>query len=97
MKKKYLLLSSFLFALSISGCKTENIEEQEHKHVFSESWTFDSKNHWHNSMCGHAVVSDKAPHVLGDWEIETPETETSEGIKFRKCTTCDYRIQETLP
>ena len=97
MKKKYLLLPSFLFALSISGCKTENIEEQEHKHVFSESWSYDRENHWHDALCGDPVVDGKAAHELGDWEVETEPTGDTPGTKFKRCAICDYRLYESIP
>ena len=89
MKKKFTLLASVLLMLSISGCDSE---ETQHEHTFSENWSFDRKNHWHDSLCGDPVVDEKAAHELGDWEIETESTADTPGTKFKKCAICDYRL-----
>ena len=80
--------------LSISGCDSE---ETQHEHTFSENWSFDRKNHWHDSLCGDPVVDEKAAHELGDWEIETESTADTPGTKFKKCAICDYRLYESIP
>ena len=35
----------------------------DHEHTFSDVWTNDETSHWHDSSCGHAVVSGKEDHV----------------------------------
>lgn len=47
----------------------------KHKHSYSEDWSSDKTNHWHEATCGHTdEVSDKAAHTLENG----------------KCTVCGY-------
>ncbi len=68
----------------------------QHSHSFEEGWTSDEDYHWHQSTCGHLVVSDKEAHNWGDWSITVEPTEESEGVKERSCTICKYKQTETI-
>ena len=35
----------------------------DHKHSFSDAWSSDDKQHWHDASCGHTVQSDLENHV----------------------------------
>lgn len=68
-----------------------------HTHTYSSTWSYDDNNHWHDSTCGHDVISDLVAHTFDVWVIDTPATETSAGSKHRDCTVCDYTQIETIP
>ena len=38
----------------------------EHKHLFSEDWTSDNQYHWHEAICGCAMIKDKTAHFDED-------------------------------
>ena len=47
------------------------------------------------SACGDSYNSDFVPasHTLGEWEIITPATTTTEGEKVKKCTACQEIVE----
>ena len=71
-----------------SGQTPSQQGEDGHEHTFSSAWTYNDTHHWHDASCGHDVVSDFAPHTFGEWVIDTPATEETEGVKHRICTVC---------
>ena len=91
--KSIKLLFAALLMLSFSACDSEENKGQ----VYSEHWSYDKNNHWHDAISGDPVSSDKGPHVLSDWKVETPSTEALGGLKYKECETCGYRIYEALP
>ena len=40
---------------------------------------------------------EKLPHELGEWTVETPATETAEGIEKRVCSVCGYEETREIP
>jgi hypothetical protein len=54
----------------------------------------------HCSVCGEVIVAQTAVpatgHTYGDWVIETQPTESSYGIKVKKCVNCDDEIPTTI-
>lgn len=42
-------------------CGAENITN----HSFSQAWSYDKDTHWHDSACGHNVISAEAAHEYG--------------------------------
>ena len=49
-----------------------------HEHTYSDEWTYDATDHWHEASCDHTVApADKAAHVDGD----------KDGL----CETCHYQ------
>ena len=86
---------------NICGYEEEReIEKLPHTHKFSDDWSYDSLNHWHDSTCGHDVKDGTAEHTFKAWKILTPATEESTGLKERTCRVCGYTeesIIEKLP
>ncbi len=71
-----ILLSAVLF-IGVTACGETT---EEHKHTFSDAWTYDDTNHWHAATCDHKTeVSGKAAHTLKDGA----------------CTVCGYRQSGT--
>ncbi|MDY4819576.1 MAG: InlB B-repeat-containing protein [Bacilli bacterium] len=71
-----------------SGGTTDNPSSETHEHTYSSSWTYDSTYHWHESTCGHDVVSGKAEHTFKD--KVTSATYESGGYTTHTCTVCGY-------
>lgn len=40
--------------------------DYDHTHEYAESWSHDAENHWKDTTCGHAVVSEQAAHADED-------------------------------
>ena len=79
-----------ILALLISSCG-------EHQHTFSSDWSYDDNTHWHKATCEHTdLKGDEAPHTFGDWTIDVQPTETSAGHKYRDCTVCSYKQEESI-
>ena len=76
--------------------KTEAIEKLEHKHTYEKDWSSDDVYHWHAATCGHEDVSGKAAHIFDDGWVETPATDTEEGLIIYTCITCGYYYKEVL-
>lgn len=69
----------------------------EHQHTFSSEWTSNSNYHWHEATCGHDVTTEKEPHTFGEWVVDQEATADEEGLKHKKCTVCNYRVEEIIP
>jgi cobalamin biosynthesis Mg chelatase CobN len=56
---------------------------KSHVHSFSDDWSINTTHHWHDAVCGHDLVADKAEHTLD-----------ANGV----CTVCHAQIaQPTKP
>ena len=64
------------------------------EHKYSEDWSNDESNHWHECLCG--LKKDEAEHIYGDWVITQPATVETPGEKKRNCTVCDYEQTEVI-
>lgn len=74
--------------------KTVSIDK--HPHQFASAWTYNDEYHWHKcETCSE--ISEKASHSFGNWENDREPTETTQGLKHRDCTICDYRQEEIIP
>lgn len=49
-------------------------------HSFETEWSFDETNHWHDSTCGHDLVSEQGKHEWNEQNV---------------CTVCGYEMQYT--
>lgn len=94
MKKKTAITALFAVA---AGCMAASTACGGHEHAFSEAWSHDDTYHWHAATCGHDDAAEKALHAFGEWQIQTPATETAEGAKTRKCGTCGYVDFQSIP
>lgn len=63
---------------------------EEHSHSFSDEWSKDGIYHWHESTCGHEVVSEKAEHNFDEGVVVNNPTCSSEGKTEYTCLTCGY-------
>ena len=93
MKKRTIIFATFGFlSLLISGCTTNNDSSSHtdpvHEHTFSTEWSSDETYHWHDSTCGHDVVSDKTIHAFDD--VITPATYEHGGYTTHTCSICGY-------
>ncbi|MDE6047221.1 MAG: BspA family leucine-rich repeat surface protein [Anaeroplasmataceae bacterium] len=64
------------------------------EHKYSEDWSSDDANHWHECLCG--LKKDEAGHTYGDWIITQPATVDKPGLKKRNCTVCEYEQTEVI-
>ncbi len=63
-------------------------------HTFEETWTTDSKEHWHScTVCGEKL--DAAAHSL-KWVVDQHPTESAAGKKHQTCETCNYQTEATV-
>lgn len=74
----------------------EELEMLDHKHTYSDEWTFDDDSHWHASTCGHSNVRDLDRHNLGAATVTKEPTEFEEGVTSYFCGTCDYVKTEPI-
>lgn len=76
-KNKFLKLTA-VFITAIMLCATMfALVACKHEHTFSESWSYDEVQHWHEATCEHSdEVSDKADHDFDENNI---------------CTVCDAK------
>ena len=66
-----------------------------HAHQYSDQWTSDATNHWHECQCGEK--SDLSAHQL-QWVIDREATTTATGQKHQECTICGYKTAPvTIP
>ena len=64
-------------------------------------WKSDHTDHWKECTvvgCGVIIEDSKAVHTAGEWIIDTPATDTTDGSKHKECTVCGYTMAtETIP
>lgn len=66
-----------------------------HAHQYSDQWTSDATNHWHECECGEK--SDLSAHQF-QWVIDQEATTTKTGLKHQECTVCGYQTAAvTIP
>lgn len=66
-----------------------------HAHQYSNQWTSDATNHWHECECGEK--SDLSAHQF-QWVIDREATATKTGRKHQECTICGYQTAAvTIP
>lgn len=66
----------------------------EHTHSYGD-WQHDDTQHWRVCSCDAKI--DKGNHDFGDWVTDKEATTTEEGTEYRKCSTCGYREEKTIP
>ena len=59
-----------------------------HAHQYSNQWTSDATNHWHECECGEK--NDLSAHQF-QWVIDQEATTTKTGLKHQECATCGYQ------
>ena len=79
-----------------SVCKYEVTEDISAKgHAYSENWTSDATDHWHNCS-GCEEVSGKTAHTFGEWTVTKAATCTEKGSRKRTCSVCKYEATEDI-
>lgn len=65
-------------------------------HQYTNDWHANGNTHWHEcELCkAHA---DEAEHTYGDWIIDIPATDTTDGSKHRICSVCQYQETASIP
>ena len=77
--------------------KTESIPALVDEHSFSEEWSHDANYHWHESTCGHDVVSGKVEHSWDEGTVTTEPTHMKDGVRTYTCAICKATKTETIP
>ena len=79
-----------------SVCKYEATEDISAKgHAYSEDWTSDATDHWHNCS-GCKEVSGKTAHIFGEWTVTKAATCTEKGSRKHTCSVCKYEATEDI-
>ena len=79
-----------------SVCKYEATEDISAKgHAYSEDWTSDATDHWHNCS-GCEEVRGKTAHTFGEWTVTKAATCTEKGSRKRTCSVCKYEATEDI-
>ena len=86
MKQFSVLLS--ILSLSLVACGGSKEKKETHEHTYSNSWTYSETTHWHDSTCGHKVISGEEAHTFIE-EVVAP-TYTSGGYTKHICNVCGY-------
>ncbi|MBQ9947031.1 MAG: leucine-rich repeat domain-containing protein, partial [Oscillospiraceae bacterium] len=68
------------------------VGDAEHLCDFSENWSNNSVDHWHECSCG--IICGIMEHTASDWIIGTEATAASAGYKYKECTVCGYILDE---
>lgn len=59
----------------------------DHDHEFSESWSRNADNHWHECSCGEKAQL--SPHTM-EWTVVTEATKMTQGTEQGVCSVCGY-------
>lgn len=69
-----------------------------HEHQFSDEWSSGGGMHWHEcTVDGCSAKEGLEAHDSSDWELVTPATEETDGLKKRVCKTCGFVDEEIIP
>lgn len=72
--------------------------EYDHEHQFSSEWSFGGGMHWHEcTVDGCSAKEDLEAHDPSDWELVTPATEETDGLKKHVCQTCGSVDEKAVP
>lgn len=102
MKKSIRAILSVVFVLVLGAtmlvaCNKDKGEETPETHTYSQTWSYDSSEHWHQcTLDGHTDVADKAAHTWDEGTVTTKATFTSDGEKTYTCTVCEKTKTETV-
>ena len=72
----------------------ETIEIAATGHKFSIKWTYDSGYHYHESLCGHNIISDRSTHDF-ETDIISPTCDTN-GYTLHTCKICGYSYADNV-
>ncbi|GEM_PF-6100973 len=67
-------------------------------HKYSQTYTYDSTYHWHDSICSHEdLTTTKVKHQLTNWVTTLEPTEEDDGVEERHCKYCEYHETRAIP
>ena len=103
MKKKIILISvlsiilACLIFIIISIYNKNDNKADEHIHTYSEEWSYDDINHWHNTICEHNdLISSLEAHVDSNEVIINPATDDTVGLGQYTCSVCNYTYTKEI-
>lgn len=118
MNKKKLFTSLLCFSmLAFAACSNNGsggntptsgeTSEPGHVHTFSDAWSKNNTEHWHQATCGHEVTKDRAAHTMNDqgycsvcgldmMESVSIELDTDSGERIFKTSNMDLGENEVL-
>ncbi len=80
-----------------SNCgNIERVDVPAMGHAYDTTvWRTDAASHWHTCSCG--AISSTAAHSFGSWVTTTAATHAASGSRYRICSECGYKQEETIP
>ena len=90
----------YLGKLLVLSTTSYSDEPTEHQHVWSDAWSSDENNHWHECTaegCDKSEKGDVAAHSWDEGKVTKEPTESETGVKTYTCTVCNATKTETLP
>ncbi len=90
MSRNLTLLLLLLCVLLVIAC------EAPHTHTFNSEWSSDETYHWHESTCGHDVISGKIRHSWSNSD-PVPPTHYEDGYASHICLVCKYEKTDITP
>ena len=65
-------------------------------HDYEDEWKYDNTIHYHK--CKNCTdIKDEENHQMSQWNVVTEPKFSENGLKERKCQTCEYREEEIIP
>ena len=94
--KKTKIAAIFLLVVFVcvffAGCNLFNI----HTHNFAQTYQWDENGHWREcTKCDKRAA--EGSHEFGAWQTDTPATDKTSGLRYRECTVCGCRDEDTIP
>ena len=85
----------YSFTVEGDASLTMVLKAVPHVHEYGD-WEHDETGHWKACECG--ATTDTAAHTASGWITVTEPTETTEGLRNKVCTVCEYEMEsETIP
>lgn len=95
MKRKLLLTLLTVSCSVVSAVGLAACGPNKHEHSYSDDWSSDSANHWHDCS-GCDDKGSEGKHTFGAPQVVTPATCYSAGEQKLTCTVCGYSKTETI-
>lgn len=94
MKKKSIFSFVLAICMLVPACFMLSACKEEHKHDFSEKWTTNEIEHWHECTGDDCdEVADKGTHVAGEWIVDVNASCTNDGTQHKECEICHFVMQ----
>lgn len=90
------LSTTTTFIMPANSVKISASYQLKHVHTASTTWSKDATNHWHECTANDGGKVDLVAHTYGEWIIDTPATDDTEGSKHRDCV-CGQKEVVSIP